>query len=267
MLFVLMAALAAGCGGKVDVPNLVGLPYTTALQALRDAELTLGTVEFTLPAAGIPGNTVVKQSTPAGDTVEKGTKVGLTLASGATPVTVPDVGGMTVDAASAALADVGLTVGRIETVNDANADPDTVVSQNPGASTEVPPNSPIDLKVSRGVVVVTVPNVVGKTQADAEKLLKDSGLSAKATKVYSDKPSGQVTDQAPLGGSSLNEGAAVTISVSQGPMPVATVPDVVGQTRGRRHRRAAVGRSRRQDQPGLQCHRGRGDGRRPDAPR
>ena len=229
-LALLLLATVSGCGRKVDVPKLVGLPYTEALQTLRDANLKLGTVEFALPVEGVPGNTVVQQSTAAGTKVEKETRIGLTLAGGIAPTTVPDVGGKTLDAASTALADAGLSVGKIETVNDEKAAPDTVVEQNPGASTQVPPGSQVDLKVSRGVVVVTVPNVVGKTQADAEKLLKDSGLSAKTTKVYSDKPSGQVTDQSPLGGSSLNEGAAVTLSVSQGPLPMAAVPDVVGQS-------------------------------------
>ena len=79
-------------------------------------------------------------------------------------------------------------------------------------------------------MVVPVPNVIGKTQADAEQLLKDNGLGVKATQVYSDEPAGQVTDQSPAAGSSLNEGAVVTISVSQGPLPVAAVPNVVGQS-------------------------------------
>jgi serine/threonine-protein kinase len=90
--------------------------------------------------------------------------------------------------------------------------------------------STVDLKVSRGVVVVKVPDVTGRPQADAETLLKDTGLGVKATKVYSDAPSGQVTEQSPAAGSSLNEGAVVNISVSQGPLPVAAVPNVVGQS-------------------------------------
>jgi eukaryotic-like serine/threonine-protein kinase len=88
----------------------------------------------------------------------------------------------------------------------------------------------VDLKVSRTVVVATVPDVVGLAQTDAETKLKDAGFAVKSIRDYSDKPVGQVVGQAPLAGSTLNEGGTVTIAVSQGAVPVVAVPNVVGSS-------------------------------------
>ena len=230
VLALLVLVAAGGCGRRVEIPNVVGLPYPQALQTLRDVGLVVGTVEFT-SVTGVTPSSVVRQSPVPGTKVDQDTRIELTLAGGGTaPVKIPEVIGMTQESATEALLAAGLTVGKIETVNDPEADSGIVVSQNPDASTEVPAGSAVDLEVSRGVVVVPVPSVIGKTQAEAEQLLKDNGLGVKATQVYSDAPAGQVTDQSPAAGSSLNEGAVVTISVSQGALPVAAVPNVVGQS-------------------------------------
>jgi beta-lactam-binding protein with PASTA domain len=78
---------------------------------------------------------------------------------------------------------------------------------------------------------VSVPNVVGKTQAAAVKALEDAGL--KVGKVtQADDPEaapGTVLLQDPAAGTDVDDGAAVALTVSAGP-GTAAVPDVVGMT-------------------------------------
>jgi serine/threonine-protein kinase len=78
-----------------------------------------------------------------------------------------------------------------------------------------------------GTSTVTVPQVVGKAQADAESELRGAGLKPKAVTVENDDPNnvGKVVEQSPGPGEKLDKGSTVTIRVSQGP-PQVDVPDV-----------------------------------------
>ncbi len=80
---------------------------------------------------------------------------------------------------------------------------------------------------------VTVPSVVGKTQAAAGSALTSAGLKAGTiTQAYSSTvASGNVISQSPVSGTSVASGSAVNLTISKGPQPVMrTVPNVVGKT-------------------------------------
>jgi serine/threonine protein kinase len=78
---------------------------------------------------------------------------------------------------------------------------------------------------------VAIPDVIGKNQLEAEKILDDQGLKSSIHAVPSFAPSGQVVEQDPIptdrGGGKAEEGSTVTLNISQGPAVVA-VPSVIG---------------------------------------
>ncbi|MCZ7527286.1 MAG: PASTA domain-containing protein [Acidimicrobiia bacterium] len=74
--------------------------------------------------------------------------------------------------------------------------------------------------------LVTAPDLVGRTQADAAALASEAGLLVEVVERRSaDDPSGVVVDQRPGAGRWLHDGDAVELVVSRGPPPV-EVPDV-----------------------------------------
>ena len=74
-----------------------------------------------------------------------------------------------------------------------------------------------------------VPNVIGMTQTAAGAALTAALLkTGNVTQQYSSAAAGTVLGQSPGGGTSLPQGELVSLSVSQGPMPV-VLPNVVGQ--------------------------------------
>jgi eukaryotic-like serine/threonine-protein kinase len=80
-----------------------------------------------------------------------------------------------------------------------------------------------------GTSEVTVPQVIGKNQEDAESELRDAGLKAVKHEVPDESnAAGKVTDQNPKAGAKVKDGSEVTITVSQG-APSATIPDVRGK--------------------------------------
>jgi serine/threonine-protein kinase len=88
----------------------------------------------------------------------------------------------------------------------------------------------IDIVVSGGQQLLEVPTVVGKTQSDAEKALKDVGLTASVTKGFSSSVvKGVVISQAPSAGQKVPVETSVGIVVSEGAQNV-SVPGLSGQS-------------------------------------
>ena len=102
-----------------------------------------------------------------------------------------------------------------------------VIDQSPIPGTHVAKNTTVTIHVSKGPPQVAVPDVVGKSQADAVSALTAAGLKADVHTVHSSKPPDTVTAQDPQGGMKVIKGARVRINVSTGPQPV-SVPYVVG---------------------------------------
>ncbi len=128
------------------VPVLEGLSQDAAAQALEAAGLSLGLITQR-NEADIAGGTVLSADQRAEAEIPKGTAVNLVVASGR--VTINDVTGFTIDAATRQLEEDGLTVTTQEDPGCAADDPPTVRSQSlpPG---DVPTHSPITLVYCSG---------------------------------------------------------------------------------------------------------------------
>jgi serine/threonine-protein kinase len=74
-----------------------------------------------------------------------------------------------------------------------------------------------------------VPTVVGEQVNIARTQLQNAGFKVGVINVTSDRPSGTVIGQKPLGASKADQGSTVNLTVSQGPGNT-TVPSVVGES-------------------------------------
>jgi len=109
----------------------------------------------------------------------------------------------------------------------------SVISTDPGPGDPVRRDGRVELLVSRGVRMLTVPDgLVGTTQEEAEAALRDVGLDVgEPTKSWDDRvPAGEVmaADQEP--GASVPHDTVITLTVSGGPAPV-TITQQVGRER------------------------------------
>jgi eukaryotic-like serine/threonine-protein kinase len=102
-----------------------------------------------------------------------------------------------------------------------------VISQDPVAGQKLQKNGRVDITVSKGKETVSVPSVIGKSQADAVSTLTNAGLVARVFSVPSNKPVDTVTGQDPVPGMTVDKGSKVRINVSSGPADI-TVPSVIG---------------------------------------
>jgi eukaryotic-like serine/threonine-protein kinase len=150
----------------------------------------------------------------------------------ATKVPVPSVTGLKLSDAIAKIEQQGLTVARpIRHKKAPNAQPGTVVDQDPKPTDQVDKNSSVILWVPEAA---TIPSgLVGQPKDDVIKALEALGLKVPppTNQASTDVPKDRVISLDPPEGSNVSVGSSVTIVVSSGPQEV-TVPDVTCESFG-----------------------------------
>lgn len=115
-----------------------------------------------------------------------------------------------------------------------NVEEGKIISQDPAYQENytIKEHSEISVVISKGTETVEVPDVVGKTREEAEKLLKDAGLVAEITEENDEKvEAGIVLSQDIEDGETVNKGSTVKLVVSKGSGIVnVEVPSLVGKT-------------------------------------
>jgi serine/threonine-protein kinase len=212
---------------QVEVPNVVGQPIEDAERILEARNLE---VEVTREANDEAEEGIVFAQDPErGERVDEGSTVELKVSAGAEAVRVPDVIGSQLDQARQLLTAQGFTVA-VDEVADEDAPVGEVVDQEPGPDQEAPRGSEVQLFVSSGPAPREVPDVVGRSIAEASNLLGQAGFAVEQTSEPSNTvDEGDVIRTNPAAGSTQPKGATVTVVVSSGPAE-GTVPSVVGLT-------------------------------------
>lgn len=143
---------------------------------------------------------------------------------------VPEIAGMTVQAAKEQLTAEGLDSKFIQAFDD-TISPGIVISANPPIGHAVSREGVVIVTVSKGPRMTEIPEVVGIVEADALTALHDSGFpDPKETRVYSDTVAlGDIVSCTPDEGTSQRWNTVIALVVSEGPEPI-TFPSVLGMT-------------------------------------
>ena len=156
----------------------------------------------------------------------------LTIETSSDKTIVPNVVGMTVAEAGDALTKAGLTA-KATYKESTEYDKDYIVSQDIEGNTEVEAGTVLNLVVSSGKVVgVSVPDVVGLSEAEAKVMLENEGFSMQKQLQESDSvEKGKVISQNPLGATTAAKGSPITVVISSGmSTQQITMPDLSGKT-------------------------------------
>ncbi len=197
---------------RYAVPNLASLTVAEATTALEDQNLSLGEVtqEF---SSVVPLDAVLSSApTSQDDPVPPGTAVDIVMSAGPEPVDIPDVTGSAQSDAEQTLTDAGFEVAvESDSVNDPDVPDGSVISQAP-SSGQALPGETVTLTLSKGPVLVTMPNVVTMQFAEAKPLLEDLGLVVVKEDI-AQAFFGTVRFQSVDEGEQVPEGSSVTLSV------------------------------------------------------
>jgi beta-lactam-binding protein with PASTA domain len=208
---------------KNEVPRVTGKQLVEARAILERADFE---VETERVRSSQPFDQVIDQDPNPAEEAEAGSTVTLEVSDGPGTVRVPGVEGLPVAQAIDDLEDADLRVNVDREFSD-DVRKGLAISTVPREGDEVTKGTRVRLLVSQGPEQVTVPELIGLSRESAEARLSDEGLGAAVQEQESDEPEGEVIAQDPAGGTQVDRGATVTITVSTGREKV-DVPNVIG---------------------------------------
>lgn len=143
-------------------------------------------------------------------------------------VLVPNVKNMTQEQAAQELEKVGLKLEVENQVYSSDIESGKIVSQNPEEGREMKNGQTVKVTVSKGTQNVTVPKVIGLSEAEATAAIDKLKLVKNVKREYnSDVATGIVYSVDPGEGVSVAEGTSITLYVSKG-QDLVSVPGIVG---------------------------------------
>jgi beta-lactam-binding protein with PASTA domain/predicted Ser/Thr protein kinase len=206
------------------VPDVTGENLEEAKRLLTEEGFVIG--EVTSEASDLPKDTVIRTDPPANELLKPGLPVAIVMSAGPDTQTIPNVEGQSEAAARSLLEGTPFefVVSVITEASD-SVDSGDVIRTEPAVGGELAPGSPITLVVSSGVQQVSVPPVVGLTEAQAKNLITSKDLVANVTFVDvapGNSNDGRVIAQNPTSGTLVNPQSTVGIQVGRAVAPTTT---------------------------------------------
>ncbi|MFI9149124.1 Stk1 family PASTA domain-containing Ser/Thr kinase [Streptomyces sp. NPDC053367] len=195
----------------VRVPALRGEPLDEARRALKDEGLEPGMVtrEF---SDEVPRGAVLRTDPEGGVERRAGSAVALVVSKGS-PVDIPDVVGDDLADARAELLEAGLKVEVASAQINSDIDKGKVALQSPDSGGEAAEGDTVTLTLSKGPVMVEVPDVVGDSVDDARDKLEDAGFEVDEDRGLLGLFGDTVKSQSVEGGETAPKGSTITIEI------------------------------------------------------
>ena len=202
---------------EVELPEVVGMSKEEAQKTVEDLKLVfeVSSEEYN---KDVPEGYVISQDPTyiADYHVKEGSSVKVVISKGQEKTTVPNVEGEEKNEAIKMIEDANLKAEVVEETSKTVKE-GYVISQEVEADSEAYAGDTIKIHVSTGTGIkqVTVENVVGQTEANAKSTLEAQGLKVNITYVDATTDNGKVTKQSVTGGTTVDEGTTVTLTVNQ----------------------------------------------------
>ena len=168
----------------------------------------------------------IRTTPKAGSKARKNSLVTLYISRGIEYVKVPELVGKDHEQAVALLKEAKLKLAeKVEEYSD-EVEKGKIISTDPTAGTSLRHDSPVKLTISKGKEPIKLPDLAGKNEAEAAKILADLKVQMEKSTEYSDSVArGKVIAQEPAAESTVYHGDKVKVRISLGPEMV-TVPNV-----------------------------------------
>lgn len=203
---------------EVELPNLAGLTKEEAKKKVEDAKLVWVELEPQF-SPEIPEGSIISQDPSYMENfkVKEKSEVKVVISKGQDLTIVPKVVGKTKEEAITALQEANLLYEVVEETSK-TVEEGYVISQETEANKQVNAGETIKIHVSigTGIEQVDVPNVLGKTEAEAKRLLTDAKLKVEV--LYEENKSnetGKVLKQSIESGKTVDVETTIVITVNK----------------------------------------------------
>ena len=208
--------LLIGPGSRIVVPSTVGANQSEVKAALAPLGLTSLVVEKRF-SEDIAEGRVIQSIPEAGGRVDQGATVKLILSKGPERFILPQVAGLTIEAARALIGKMPVALQPDSEEFNTKIPKGYVIESDPPSGEKVKRNALVVLRVSKGIEQVALASYIGKSSDQALNELQDAGFSVKPKYEFSEtKLAGEVISQTPVGGGTADKGSKITIVISKG---------------------------------------------------
>ena len=225
--------IVLGPGAKVSVPSVIGASVDKANSLFSPLGLKSEVAERVYSEEDAEG-LIIAQNPAGGDKTDPNGTVKLTVSKGPERYVVPQLIGLTPEAAVNAIAKFPLKTGTITEVFNTQIPKGFVISADPVPGTKVRRNVLINLVVSKGIETFAVASYVEKNGEEALTELNDAGFDVTVIYAYDERViPGGVISQTPAAGD-VPKGAKIELVVSKG-SAYTTIPTlgIIGQTQAK----------------------------------
>ncbi|WP_449348739.1 Stk1 family PASTA domain-containing Ser/Thr kinase [Streptomyces shaanxiensis] len=199
---------------KVAVPSVLGQDVDKATETLEGDKYGFVVKTKQEESAEEPG-TVLSQDPKLGAEVEKGSTITLTIAKAEEKSTVPDVTGQSCDDAKAQMQANNLVGNCTQVETEDTNQIGKVIATSPQAGTQVDKNSSVNIQIGKPADKTEVPDVRGRTVAQARQILNAAGFTNIQFANGSDQSdTAVVAQQDPGGGNEVNDPGATQITLA-----------------------------------------------------
>ena len=186
-------------GEKIRIPSLAGMSLKEAKATLSNLNLSLA-VKEEIFSEDVPKGKVIDSDPSGGGKVGKNGTVYVTISGGQERIKVPELLGLTLDAATTTLSKANLKLGSTSTSFSATVDTGLIISSNPPAGSDAKKNSLVSLVISKGIQQMSLTSFVGLSSDQALNELNNLGAKVISKYEYSDTvPAGNIISQDPDG--------------------------------------------------------------------
>lgn len=185
----------------------------------------------------LPGYVLAQDSQP-GEKIAKNSVLEVTVSSGQTvsaggdgngenTFKMPSLSGKTFDKALKLAEKYGFLIGIQTHQYSVKEKKGTICAQTVAAKTDAAGGTEVLVTISDGPEQMKVPDVIGQTLAEATKAMEEQKLKVTTTEEYNDAygsqyGEGDIMTQSVKGGTTVDEGTEITLTVSRGAKPEAT---------------------------------------------
>ncbi len=202
---------------ETKVPNLIGLQQQDAIAILEKQDLE-PVIKDTTYTNKYPRGSIMFQQPKPGKIVKIGRKIYLFVSGGEPVIAVPNLIGKSLRDAKFSLERIGLALGKIDSFASNNPK-NMIFDQQFAEGTPLKVGDSVGVSLSLGKYggEIVVPNLIGKSLAEAQKILLENSLEIgkiNYQRSLSLLPN-TILDQYPSSGSRLNPGDKVDLFVTK----------------------------------------------------
>jgi len=204
-------------GSELNVPNVVGMTEEEAFQTLMDSDFNPSIADTSFGVSLPPGR-VFLQKPESGKLVKEGRTVFLFISGGDQIISIPSLKGKSIRDARLSLERIGLKLGSIEELASTHPK-DMVIDQQFAEGTKLRKGQSVAITVSiaSGEGEIVVPDLIGKSLTEAQRILLDSTLTVGKVnyQISSTLLPNTILDQYPAPGNKLNSGNSVDLFITK----------------------------------------------------